>query len=446
METATPIYNVQFHVMQHSSVFINGEDFSSYVNTQNGYISYNAPIQPIGENKIHIVVRSQYYRENEVTITIFRAVQDIPLDLASTLTDRSSNPPMTISATTRAGAQVTILSPYHNMDDSQLASTGAFKFDAVFNRIGTNTVIIRADYPGRTATTVEYDVYYLPDPDHYTPKAWALDEKYGYADLLVVYLHRLHELALDGGEREERQRNLRDLPSLQAHRRGGGHLHRPPRALGHALAACTASTGIDARLPTAVHVRRAERAYADAGQACRALRLIDLGGVQRRGRPQGEGRGCPRFGRQLVIEQIGSHPKDAAPERCRRPHAHRSLNGQVLFDFRLRQDGGRPYRDDVAGDRIGDLQQVPAPFERPGPDEHRPVPLCLAVQQLIPAVCQHLIGQNDDLAALVQHGDGGPQRLRPSAAVRPSAQVEDDRSCRQGPEEVAKRFRGRSGR
>jgi len=184
VETATPIYNVQFHVMQHSSVFINGEDFSSYVNTQNGYISYNAPIQPIGENKIHILVRSQYYRENEVTITIFRAVQDIPLDLASTLTDRSSNPTMTISATTRAGAQVTILSPYHNMDDSQLASTGAFKFDAVFNRIGTNTVIIRADYPGRTATTVKYDVYYLPDPDHYTPKAWGLDEKFGYADLL----------------------------------------------------------------------------------------------------------------------------------------------------------------------------------------------------------------------------------------------------------------------
>ncbi len=184
VEASTPIYNIQFHVMQNSTVFINGEDYSSYVNTQNGYISYNAPIQPIGENRIHIVVRSQYYRENETTLIIYRAVQDIPLDLASTLEDRSAKPSMNISATTRAGATITLLSPYNNLDTSQLASTGAFSFDAVFNRIGNNTVVIRADYPDKNPTIVEYNVYYLPDPDHYTPKAWGLDS-YGYADLLA---------------------------------------------------------------------------------------------------------------------------------------------------------------------------------------------------------------------------------------------------------------------
>ncbi len=185
IQASTPIYNIQFHVMQNSTVYINGEDYSSYVNTQDGYISYNAPIQPIGENMIHISVRSQYYRENQTTLTIYRAVQDVPLDLSSTLEDRSSDPYMTISATTRAGAKITILSPYNKFDDSALASTGAFKFEAVFSRIGTNTVIIRADYPGREPTLVEYDVYYMPDPDHYTPKAWALDEKFGYANLLA---------------------------------------------------------------------------------------------------------------------------------------------------------------------------------------------------------------------------------------------------------------------
>lgn len=76
---STPIYNIQFHVMQNSTVYINGEDYSSYVNTQDGYISYNAPIAPIGENKIHIAVRSQYYRQNQTEIIIYRAVQDIPL-------------------------------------------------------------------------------------------------------------------------------------------------------------------------------------------------------------------------------------------------------------------------------------------------------------------------------------------------------------------------------
>lgn len=185
IQASTPIYNIQFHVMQNSVVYINGEDYSSYVNTQDGYISYNAPIQPIGENKVHISVRSQYYRENQTELTIYRAVQDVPLDLSSTLEDRSSKPEMTISATTRAGASIIILSPYHNLNDSSLASTGAFSFDAVFNRIGTNTVIIRADYPGREPTIVEYDVYYLPDPDHYTPKAWPLDEKFGYTNLLA---------------------------------------------------------------------------------------------------------------------------------------------------------------------------------------------------------------------------------------------------------------------
>ncbi|MHC1786869.1 MAG: hypothetical protein AB9880_07400 [Christensenellales bacterium] len=185
LEVSTPIYNIQFRVMKNSAVFINGEDYSSYVNTQDGLINYNAPIQPIGENKILIQVRSQYYRQNELSLTLFRAVQDIPLDLASTLEDRSSKSSMTISATTRAGATITILSPYHNLDISRLASTGAFSFDAVLTRVGTNTIIIQADYPGKKSTVVKYDVYHLPDPDHYTPKAWALDAKFGYADLLA---------------------------------------------------------------------------------------------------------------------------------------------------------------------------------------------------------------------------------------------------------------------
>lgn len=184
LEVSTPVYNIKFHVMQNSKVFINGEDFSSFVNTQNGYISYNAAVQPVGNNVINISVRSQYYRENSITITIYRAVQDIPLDLASTLDDESSKSTMTIHATTRAGATITVLSPHENLDTSQLGSTGVFSFDAVFSKIGMNTVEIRADFPNRNPTTVKYDIYYLPDPDIYTKKAWALDS-WGYPDLLA---------------------------------------------------------------------------------------------------------------------------------------------------------------------------------------------------------------------------------------------------------------------
>ncbi len=184
LEVSTPIYNIRFHVMKNSKVFINGEDFSSFVNTQDGYISYNAAIQPVGDNRIHIVVRSQYYRENSIDIVIHRAIQDIPLDLASTLDDESSQPGMTIRATTRAGATITVLSPHEELDLSQLGSTGVFSFKAMFSKIGTNTVEIRADFPGKNPTTVKYDVYYLPPPDIYTKKAWALDA-WGYPDLLA---------------------------------------------------------------------------------------------------------------------------------------------------------------------------------------------------------------------------------------------------------------------
>jgi hypothetical protein len=184
LEVSTPIFNIRFNVMQNSKVFINGEDYSSFVNTQNGLISYNAAIQPVGDNHINIVVRSQYYRENTVNLIIHRAVQDIPLDLASTLDDESSLPSMTIRATTRAGATITVLSPHEELDTSQLGSTGVFSFKALFSKIGTNTVEIRADFPGKNPATVKYDVYYLPPPDIYTKKAWALDS-WGYPDLLA---------------------------------------------------------------------------------------------------------------------------------------------------------------------------------------------------------------------------------------------------------------------
>lgn len=184
LEVSTPIFNIRFHVMQNSKVFINGEDYSSFVNTQNGFISYNASVQPIGDNLINIVVRSQYYRENSVQIILHRAVQDIPLDLASTLDDESSKQTMPIQATTRAGATITILSPHEDLDISQLATTGQFSFKAKFDKIGTNTIEIRADFPDRKPTTVKYDVYYLPPPTEYTKKAWALDS-WGYPDLLA---------------------------------------------------------------------------------------------------------------------------------------------------------------------------------------------------------------------------------------------------------------------
>ena len=184
-EVSTKTYRIQFRVEKNSTVTINGEDLSSLVSTQDGLISYNAIISPSGNNYFEIKTRCQYYRESTTTVVIYRAVQDIPLDLSETLDNRSTNEnaTMTISATTLPGATVTITSPYENLDTSRLNTTGEFSFDAKFSVIGTNTITIIASYPGKKPSEVNYDVYYVPPAKDYTRKAWGLDA-WNYSELL----------------------------------------------------------------------------------------------------------------------------------------------------------------------------------------------------------------------------------------------------------------------
>ncbi len=184
-EVSTKTYRIQFRVEKNSTVTINGEDLSDLVSTQDGLISYNANISPIGNNYFEIKTRCQYYRESTTTVVIYRAVQDIPLDLSETLDNRSTNENaiMTITATTLPGATITIQSPYENLDTSKLNTTGEFSFDAKFQVIGTNTITITASYPGKTPSVVNYDVYYVPPAKDYTRKAWGLDA-WNYSELL----------------------------------------------------------------------------------------------------------------------------------------------------------------------------------------------------------------------------------------------------------------------
>ena len=181
---STAMYNIVFYVREGSTVTINGEDYSDLVNTEGGKVSYNATVQPIGENNFNIVVRSQYCRENSTTITLFREKQDIPLDLASDIASRSSDDSatMTVRATTLPGAVVKVLSPYTDLDITNTATDGSFSFKAKFDKIGNKTIIITADYPGKKTTRVEHVVYYVPNVDVYSRKAW--DIKTQYTDLM----------------------------------------------------------------------------------------------------------------------------------------------------------------------------------------------------------------------------------------------------------------------
>lgn len=180
LEVSTALYNIIFTVREGSKLTINGEDYSDLVNTDGGRVSYNATVQPIGENVITIVVRSQYCRENTKTITLYREKQEIPLDLASDIASSSSSESgtMTVRATTLPGATVKVLSPHSDLNITTTNEDGAFSFVAKLNKIGNNTIIITADYPGKKTTRVEHNVYYVPNIDVYSRKAWDIVTQY----------------------------------------------------------------------------------------------------------------------------------------------------------------------------------------------------------------------------------------------------------------------------
>ena len=175
---STALYTIVFYVSEGSKVYINDEDYSDLVTKTTGKVSYNATVQPIGENTFDIVVRSPHCRENSMTITLYREKQEIPLDLSSDISSVSNYDVMTIRATTIPGAVIHVLSSYTDLDITDTDLDGSFTFKAVFDTIGDNTIIITADYPGKTQTRLEYTVYYVPSVDVYSRKAWDIVSQY----------------------------------------------------------------------------------------------------------------------------------------------------------------------------------------------------------------------------------------------------------------------------
>jgi hypothetical protein len=175
---STALYTIVFYVSEGSKVSINGEDISDLVAKITGKVSYNATVQPIGENTFDIVVRSPHCRENSMTITLYREKQEIPLDLSSDISNISNYDVMTIRATTIPGAVINVLSHYTDLDITNADRDGTFTFKAVFDTIGDNTIIITADYPGKAQTRLEYTVYYVPSVDKYSRVAWDIVSQY----------------------------------------------------------------------------------------------------------------------------------------------------------------------------------------------------------------------------------------------------------------------------
>ena len=81
-----------------------------------------------------------------------------------------------ISGTTRPGATITVDFPHRNLEVDP--ATGRFSFVPLFSRLGNNDVVIRASYEGKADSVITHTVYYMPNADIYTRRAWDLDAQY----------------------------------------------------------------------------------------------------------------------------------------------------------------------------------------------------------------------------------------------------------------------------
>ena len=204
-DVSVGMYPVEFEVATGSSVIIKtGEkqdkidDLSDLANTDNGHITYQANVSPNGDNLITIVVRAPHCRENTITVNLYREKQEIRLDLAADIgyewrparvedktqpADEKGKHPlveqkMVIKGTTVSWANIRVLSDHQNLDLTKLPIDGTFSFEAIFDHIGTNTIIIEASAPGHAPSIVKHDVYYVPVADIYTRNVWDMDQMY----------------------------------------------------------------------------------------------------------------------------------------------------------------------------------------------------------------------------------------------------------------------------
>ncbi len=180
---SSTIYTIELEVRPGSTVRINGKDVSDTVNNDTGILSYNASIQPKGDNVFTVTCRSPYCRESSLDIVLYREPQEIPLDIAADTYTSTTLKQLKINCKTLPGAEVDVLSGFSDLNVTDLDTSGDFSFYAVFDHIGDNVIRIQSSYPGKKTSVLEYTVYYCPSVDVYTKKAWPLDAN-GYSELV----------------------------------------------------------------------------------------------------------------------------------------------------------------------------------------------------------------------------------------------------------------------
>lgn len=193
-DVGVSIFEVRINVQPGSTVIIDGTNVSTLIR-ETGNVSKNVQVLPVGDNTISISVKSKYCRENKMEVTLHRAQQDIPLELdatvlvewnyeaitnekyaAATDEERAKMQRPSIGGTTLPGANITVDFPHENLKVDM--ATGDFSFMPLFTKLGNNDVVIRASYEGKPDSVITHTVYYMPNADIYTRRAWDLDSQY----------------------------------------------------------------------------------------------------------------------------------------------------------------------------------------------------------------------------------------------------------------------------
>ncbi|MBR5288695.1 MAG: hypothetical protein IKU34_08940 [Clostridia bacterium] len=193
-EVGVSIYEVRLNVQLGSTVIIDGTNVSTLIR-DTGNVSKNVPVLPVGDNTISISVKSKYCRETKMEIKLHRPEQEIPLELVPTVIvewnyeyispetynnataeERKKMNIPSISGTTLPGATITVDFPHRDL--VQNFETGEFSFVPKFTELGNNQIVIRASYEGRADSSITHTVYYMPNADIYTRRAWDLAGQY----------------------------------------------------------------------------------------------------------------------------------------------------------------------------------------------------------------------------------------------------------------------------
>ena len=178
----TSVYPLELEVVAGSTVFINGQDVTGMVD-RNGNLSTNVGVEPIGDNIITVIARTDKHSETRKDITIYRQQYDIEIELDTSVKNTSNNKTMAITGRTEPGAMISIDTDHIAKSVSIDMETGEFSFIAKFSTIGDNIVRFRATREGDDDAVISFTVYYLPTLAEYSADAWRMD----YAQLRVLF-------------------------------------------------------------------------------------------------------------------------------------------------------------------------------------------------------------------------------------------------------------------